>query len=81
MFDSEGLTVDQYFVPSKDGTKIPYFVMRKENMSYDGTNPTLLDAYGGFEISMLPGYSASVGAAWLEDGGVKVIGEDCSVHV
>lgn len=73
MFDSEGLTVDQYFVPSKDGTKIPYFVMRKENMNYDGTNPTLLDAYGGFEISMLPGYSASVGAAWLEAGGVKVI--------
>ena len=39
----------------------------------DGSNPTLLDAYGGFEISMLPYYSAGVGAAWLEKGGVKVI--------
>jgi prolyl oligopeptidase len=73
MFNSEDLTVDQYFVPSKDGTKIPYFIIRKKDIIYDGSNPTLLDAYGGFEISMLPGYSAAVGAAWLEYGGVKVI--------
>mmetsp|Transcript_31869 Transcript_31869/g.52548 ORF Transcript_31869/g.52548 Transcript_31869/m.52548 type:complete len:814 (+) Transcript_31869:124-2565(+) len=72
MFDSEGLCVEQYFCASKDGTKIPYFVMRRKDMPFDGTNPTLLDAYGGFEISMLPGYSGSVGAAWLEQGGVKV---------
>jgi prolyl oligopeptidase len=65
--------VEQHFCASKDGTKIPYFVIRRKDMAFDGTNPTLLDAYGGFEISMLPGYSASVGAAWLEQGGVKVV--------
>eukprot|EP00566_Odontella_aurita_P004902 CAMPEP_0113532710 /NCGR_PEP_ID=MMETSP0015_2-20120614/4208_1 /TAXON_ID=2838 /ORGANISM="Odontella" /LENGTH=760 /DNA_ID=CAMNT_0000431697 /DNA_START=111 /DNA_END=2393 /DNA_ORIENTATION=- /assembly_acc=CAM_ASM_000160 len=73
MFDATGLCVDQHFCESKDGTKVPYFVMRKENLVFDGSNPTLLDAYGGFEISMLPGYSAGVGAGWLEQGGVKVI--------
>jgi len=73
MFESKGLCVEQHFCQSKDGTKIPYFIIRRENMSFDGQNPTLLDAYGGFEISMLPGYSAAVGAAWLEKGGVKVI--------
>ena len=73
MFNANDLTVDQYFVSSKDGTKIPYFIIRKKDIVYDGSNPTLLDAYGGFEISMLPGYSAAVGAAWLEYGGVKVI--------
>ena len=61
-------------VKSKDGTPIPYFVIRRDNIQYDGSNPTLLDAYGGFEISRLPGYSAGVGAAWLEAGGIKVIG-------
>jgi prolyl oligopeptidase len=73
MFNADGLTVDQHFVGSKDGTKIPYFVMRRKDLVFDGSNPTLLDAYGGFEISMLPGYSAGVGAGWLEKGGVKVI--------
>jgi len=48
-------------------------VMRRKDLVFDGSNPTLLDAYGGFEISMLPGYSAGVGAGWLEKGGVKVI--------
>jgi len=73
MFNPVGLIVEQNFCESKDGTMVPYFVMRKGDMAFDGTNPTLVDAYGGFEISMLPGYSASVGAAWLEAGGVKVI--------
>jgi len=73
MFAAEDLCVDQHFCNSSDGTKIPYFFMRKKDIVLDGTNPTLLDAYGGFEISMLPGYAAGVGAAWLEQGGVKVI--------
>merc|ERR1712087_348941 len=47
--------------------------MRREDLAMDGSNPVLLDAYGGFEISMLPGYSAGVGAGWLERGGAKVI--------
>ena len=72
MFNSNGLTVHQHFVTSLDGTKVPYFVICRAEMVLDGTNATLLDAYGGFEISMLPGYSAGVGAGWLERGGVKV---------
>ncbi|KAL7542900.1 hypothetical protein ACHAXR_012196, partial [Thalassiosira sp. AJA248-18] len=73
MFDAEGLFVEQHFATSKDGTRIPYFVMRRKDLAMDGENPVLLDAYGGFEISMLPGYSAGVGAGWLERGGCKVI--------
>jgi len=72
-FDAAGLIVEQNFCASADGTRIPYFVIRRADAPLDGENPTLLDAYGGFEISMLPGYSAGVGAAWLEAGGVKVI--------
>jgi prolyl oligopeptidase len=72
-FDSHGLTVDQHFAISKDGTKIPYFVQRRKDMKFDGSTPTLLDAYGGFEISLTPGYSAGVGIGWLERGGCKVI--------
>lgn len=73
MFNSEGLAVEQRFCTSKDGTRIPYFVIGREDLELNGENPTLVDAYGGFEISMLPGYSAGVGAAWLEKGGTKVI--------
>jgi prolyl oligopeptidase len=73
MFNAAGLVVEQYFATSLDGTRIPYFVCRRENIEFDGSHVTLLDAYGGFEISMLPGYAAGVGAAWLERGGIKVI--------
>merc|ERR1712087_961647 len=47
--------------------------MRREDLAMDGSNPVLLDAYGGFEISMTPHYSAGVGIGWLERGGCKVI--------
>ena len=73
LFAAEGLTVDQHFATSKDGTKVPYFVQRQVDMPFDGSTPTLLDAYGGFEISMTPHYSAGVGIGWLEQGGCKVI--------
>mmetsp|Transcript_20763 Transcript_20763/g.41318 ORF Transcript_20763/g.41318 Transcript_20763/m.41318 type:complete len:821 (+) Transcript_20763:54-2516(+) len=73
MFNADGLIVEQHFATSKDGTRIPYFVMRKKDLKMDGSNAVLLDAYGGFEISLLPGYSAGVGAGWLERGGIKVI--------
>merc|ERR1711871_1290612 len=78
MFDSAGMVVEQFFATSLDGTSIPYFIIRRgdehpKGFALDGSNVTLLDAYGGFEISMLPGYSAGVGAGWLERGGVKVI--------
>ena len=53
--------------------QVPYFLLGPKGMALDGSNPTLLDGYGGFEISLTPGYSGSVGAAWLARGGVKAI--------
>jgi len=73
MFDASGLEVEQHETTSRDGTRIPYFVVRPAGMRADGDNPTLLYAYGGFEVSMTPGYSALVGASWLERGGVYVV--------
>ena len=72
-FDAAGLACEQHFATSLDGTKVPYFVIGRADLALDGSNPTLLDAYGGFEVSLLPGYSGGVGAGWLERGGVKVI--------
>lgn len=72
-FDATGMTVDQHQARSADGTMIPYFVVHKADMPLDGSNPTLLYGYGGFESSLLPGYSATVGKLWLERGGVYVI--------
>ena len=73
MFDGAGLVVDQQEATSADGTKIPYFVVHRRDMKRDGTNPTLLGAYGGFEIANTPSYSTHTGAAWLERGGVYVL--------
>jgi prolyl oligopeptidase len=73
MFNAEGLVVDQRTAVSKDGTEIPYFIVHPENIEYDGSNPTLLHAYGGFGISRTPGYNSTVGATWLEKGGVYVV--------
>ena len=72
-FDASGDTVDQYEATSSDGTKIPYFVVHPKGMKLDGSNPTILYAYGGFQVSMLPAYSASIGKLWLEHGGVYVL--------
>ena len=72
-FDAAGMTVDQHEARSVDGTMIPYFLVHKADMPLDGSNPTLLYGYGGFESSLLPGYSATVGKLWLERGGVYVI--------
>ena len=72
-FDASNLVVEQLAATSKDGTKIPYFVVRRKDLKYDGENPTLLTAYGGFQISMTPGYSGIVGKLWLERGGVYVL--------
>ena len=73
LFDASGLTVSQYEAESKDGTRIPYFEVKRGDLELDGSNPTLLYAYGGFELSMTPGYSAVRGSAWLERGGVYVL--------
>ncbi|MHC5209306.1 MAG: prolyl oligopeptidase family serine peptidase [Planctomycetota bacterium] len=72
-FDASGLAVSQHEAVSKDGTRVPYFEVRQEGLDLVGDAPTLLYAYGGFEISMTPGYSATRGAAWLERGGVYVL--------
>jgi prolyl oligopeptidase len=72
-FDAKGLEVTQHFVASKDGTKIPYFQIGKKNLPLDGSTPTLIEGYGGFELALTPNYSGSVGAAWLEKGGVYVV--------
>jgi prolyl oligopeptidase len=72
-FNPEGLEVTQHQTTSKDGTKIPYFQVARKDLKLDGSNPTLLYGYGGFEISMTPRYQAGTGAAWLEKGGVYVV--------
>ncbi|MEO7410909.1 MAG: prolyl oligopeptidase family serine peptidase, partial [Sphingomicrobium sp.] len=72
-FDASGLVSEQYEATSSDGTKIPYFVVHRADMKRDGNNPTLLYAYGGFEISQTPAYSAGTGKLWLERGGVYVV--------
>jgi len=73
MFDAAGLVVDQQETKSADGTKIPFFVVHRRDMKRDGNNPTLLGAYGGFEIANTPSYSTHTGAGWLERGGVFVL--------
>lgn len=72
-FDAQGLTVAQHEATSKDGTRVPYFVVMREKLKLDGRNPTILFGYGGFEISQVPGYDAVRGAGWLESGGVWVL--------
>jgi prolyl oligopeptidase len=72
-FDSEGMTAEQRFALSKDGTRVPYFVVLPRGFEPDGSTPTLLYGYGGFEVSLTPGYSATVGHSWLERGGAYVV--------
>jgi len=64
--------VKEVFYPSKDGTKVPMFLAYRKGLKLDGTNPTLLYAYGGFNIAMSPGYSP-VAQVWMEMGGVYAV--------
>ena len=73
LFDASQDTVEQLYATSKDGTKVPYFVVHRKDMPLNGQNPTLLSAYGGFEISETPRYNAILGKLWLEKGGVFVL--------
>ncbi|WP_077033831.1 prolyl oligopeptidase family protein [Pelomonas sp. KK5] len=72
-FDATGMKVQQLFAASKDGTRVPYFVIWPKGARADGANPTLLYGYGGFEVSMAPAYSGGRGLAWYGRGGVLVI--------
>ncbi len=76
LFDAAGMDAEQFFATSKDGTRVPYFVVWPKGMraaARAGDAPTLLYGYGGFEISMQPFYSGGYGAEWLSRGGVLVI--------
>ncbi len=72
-YDAAGMRVEQLFAASKDGTKVPYFVIWPPGAQADGDNPTLLYGYGGFEVAMQPSYSGSQGLAWTTRGGVYVL--------
>jgi prolyl oligopeptidase len=72
-FDASKFEVSQHFVTSKDGTRVPYFQIAPKDMKLDGSNRTLEYGYGGFEVSLTPHYSGTIGRAWLERGGVYVV--------
>jgi prolyl oligopeptidase len=72
-FDATGLAISQHEAVSRDGTRIPYFQIGPTDLPADGSTPTLLYGYGGFEIPLLPDYAAVAGAAWLERRHVYVI--------
>jgi prolyl oligopeptidase len=72
-FDSSGMRVEQRFAVSKDGTRVPYFVVWPRGAKSDGDNPTLLYGYGGFEVTQSPWYSGATGRVWTTQGGVFVL--------
>jgi prolyl oligopeptidase len=72
-FDATGMRTEQRFATSKDGTRIPYFVVWPQGAQADGRNPTLLYGYGGFEVSLQPWYSGVFGNAWTGRSGVLVV--------
>ena len=72
-FDATGMRVEQRFATSKDGTRVPYFVVWPRGARADGRNPTLLYGYGGFEIAQQPRYAGGWGSAWYARGGVLVV--------
>ncbi|MFN7112415.1 MAG: prolyl oligopeptidase family serine peptidase [Brevundimonas sp.] len=71
-FDASTHLVEQYEATSTDGTKIPYFITRPRDMKLDGSNPTIMLGYGGFQVSLNPAYKPEMGKLWLERGGVFV---------
>jgi prolyl oligopeptidase len=72
-FDPAGMDVEQHQATSKDGTKIPYFIVKPKGMALDGSTATLLTGYGGFQVPRLPGYLGSTGKLWVEKGGAYVL--------
>lgn len=72
-FDAGDLEVHQHMAKSADGTAVPYFVIHRKGLKPDGSTPTILYGYGGFEISLKPSYSATIGKLWLERGGAYAV--------
>ncbi|HEV2362568.1 MAG TPA: prolyl oligopeptidase family serine peptidase [Caulobacteraceae bacterium] len=72
-FDAGGDVVEQHFAVSKDGTRIPYFLVRPRAMKFDGSTPTEMFGYGGFQLSETPAYRPQIGKLWLERGGAYVV--------
>jgi len=68
-FDASNDVVEQFEATSSDGTKIPYFIVHRKDIKLDGSTPTIMTAYGGFEVSYTPFYSGTMGKLWLEQGG------------
>jgi len=72
-YEARGLMTQQFEATSRDGTRVPYFIVMREGTAFDGRNPTLLYGYGGFAINQLPFYSGNFGKGWLEPGGIFVL--------
>ncbi|MGD9981467.1 MAG: prolyl oligopeptidase family protein [Hyphomonadaceae bacterium] len=72
-FDASPYVTEQFEATSADGTRIPYFVVRRRDMQMNGQNPTLLYAYGGFQLSQVPNYNPYIGRLWLDQGGTYVL--------
>jgi prolyl oligopeptidase len=72
-FDASRDVLEQHFATSADGTKVPFFIVHPKGLAHHGKAPTLLYGYGGFEVSLTPSYSGTVGKGWLENGGVYVV--------
>ncbi|MGY4257923.1 prolyl oligopeptidase [Bradyrhizobium sp. USDA 4516] len=72
-FDASKHVVEQFKATSRDGTRIPYFLVRPRSARFDGSIPTLLYGYGGFQVPLLPSYAGTVGRLWLEQGNAYVV--------
>lgn len=72
-FDAGGLVAEQFEAVSTDGTKVPYFIVHRRDLPRDGSTPTIMTAYGGFELAMTPSYNGITGKLWLERGGSFVL--------
>jgi prolyl oligopeptidase len=74
-FDASKDVVEQHFATSTDGTRVPYFLVRPKDMKFDGSTPTQMFGYGGFQIAEVPIYRPEMGKLWLERGGAYVLAD------